>query len=349
MLPAEEQTRSIKCVVWDLDNTLWEGILLEDDPVSLRPGIAEVISTLDERGILQSVASRGDSERALQKLREFELQDYFLYPQVSWNSKASSIATIAKELNIGLEAFAFVDDDAFERGEVSFSYPEILCIDAGDLGRIAGMPEMTVGSINPDSRKRRLFYLRDVERKKAEETFNGPKEEFLATLGMVMRIGPAGEDDLARAEELTTRTHQLNSTGATYSREELAALRRSGSHKLLVASLQDKYGSYGTIGLALIECAERKWTIELLLMSCRVMSRGVGTLMLNHIMEQARNLKATLSAEFVPNDRNRLMYITYKFAGFKEIERRGNLVILDTDLKHIQSTPAYVKVSASGF
>lgn len=344
MVEQKDRKHSIKCVVWDLDNTLWDGILLEDDHVRLRPGIAEVIKLLDQRGILHSVASRNDPANAIEKLREFELHDYFLHSQIGWNSKVSSIATIATALNLGSDTFAFVDDDPFEREEVRFSHPEVLCIDASAWQRIAEMPEMKPDFITVDSSQRRSMYLMDIERKRAEETFTGPKEEFLATLGMAFTIGPARKSDLKRAEELTARTHQLNSTGSIYSFDELAQLCQSERHRLLIADLKDRFGSYGKIGLALIECEGQTWTIKLLLMSCRVISRGVGTSMLNHIMAEARNAEATLWAEFVPNDRNRMMYITYKFAGFKEVERRGNLVILETDLTRIPPTPEYVKV-----
>jgi FkbH-like protein len=338
------QKQSIKVVVWDLDNTIWQGVLLEDDVVKLRPGITEVIKTLDERGILQSVASRNDPEKALEQLRQFELLDWFLYPQISWNAKSSSITSIATALNISVDTLAFVDDDDFEREEVKFTHPDILCIDAVDFRQIPDLPEMNPASLTEDSRHRRLMYLANIEREREEKTFTGPKEQFLSTLEMVCSICPAEETDLARAEELTVRTHQLNSTGTTYSLQELAELRESKNHKLLIADLSDKYGKYGKIGLALIEHDGPKWTIKLLLMSCRVMSRGVGTMMLSYIMEQARSVKATLCAEFIPTDRNRMMYVTLKFAGFREIAKQGNVVILENDLKYIQPIPPYVTI-----
>ena len=336
--------QNVKCVVWDLDNTLWEGVLLEDDAVRLRPRAAEVVRTLSERGILHSVASRNDARQATEKLQEFGLDEYFLYPQINWNSKVSSVEAIAAALNIGLDAVAFVDDDPFERGEMSFSHPDVLCIDAADLPRLASMPELTPVFVTADARRRHLMYRGEMARKEAEAAFTGPQEEFLAGLGMVFEIGAAREDDLERAEELTMRTHQLNSTGVTYSFEELDRFRRSDRHQLLVAGLEDRYGSYGKIGLALVECDPAVWTIKLLLMSCRVMSRGVGTLMLGHIMRQASEAGARLRAEFLPNERNRVMYVTYKFGGFKEAGRRGDLLLLESDLSHIRPAPAYVQV-----
>lgn len=338
------QQNPVKCVVWDLDNTLWHGVLLEGDQVTLKDSVTQIIQTLDSRGILQSIASKNEYSKAMAKLEELGLHDYFLYPQIHWNSKVISLQTIAQFLNISLEAIAFVDDQLFELEEVQFSLPEVRCINAGQLEKILEWPEMNPRFITEDSKQRRLMYLSDMKRKQVEEEFTGPQEAFLATLKMHFTIAPAKEADLQRAEELTLRTHQLNTTGYTYSYEELNQFRQSNRHKLLIASLVDKYGSYGKIGLALVDCQENLWTIKLLLMSCRVMSRGVGTIMLNYIMKLAKEHQVRLCAEFVANDRNRMMYIAYKFAGFKEIETRGDLVILENDLQRQQAWPDYITV-----
>ncbi len=338
----QKDKKVIKCVVWDLDNTLWHGVLLEDEKVSLQENILNLTQTLDNRGILQSIASKNEPSTALAKLEEFGLKEYFLYPQINWNSKASSIKEIAKLVNIGLDAIAFIDDQLFELEEVKFSLPEVLCINANEIENILDMPVMNPRFITEDSRIRRLMYLSDIERQNAEKEFVGTSDEFLATLKMNFTISSAQEEDLQRAEELTLRTNQLNTTGYTYSYDELNYFRCSENHKLLIASLEDKYGSYGKIGLVLIECQPQSWTIKLLLMSCRVMSRGVGTIMLNHVMSLAKSNNVRLLAEFVSNDRNRMMYISYKFAGFKEVEKNGDLVIFENDLSHIQDVPEYL-------
>ncbi|MEH2290137.1 HAD-IIIC family phosphatase [Nostoc sp.] len=332
----------IKCVVWDLDNTLWHGVLLEDEKVSLRENILDVIQNLDSRGILQSIASKNDWATAIAKVEEFELEKYFLYPQINWSSKAASLKEIANLLNIGIDAIAFIDDQLFELEEVKFSLPEILSINADEINNVLDMPVMNPRFITEDSRIRRLMYLNDIERQNAENEFVGTSDEFLATLKMNLTISSAQEEDLQRAEELTLRTNQLNTTGYTYSYDELNHFRCSENHKLLIASLEDKYGSYGKIGLVMIECQPQSWTIKLLLMSCRVMSRGVGTIMLNHVMSLAKSNNVRLLAEFVSNERNRMMYISYKFAGFKEVEKNGDLVIFENDLSRIQDAPEYV-------
>lgn len=334
----------IKLVVWDLDETLWHGTLLEDGSVCLKDNVVEIIQTLDRRGILQSIASKNNYDQAMDQLRRFGIGEYFLYPQINWGSKAASLKTIASSINIGLDAVAFIDDQEFERDEVSFSLPEVSCIDPAELESLIERPDMNPRFITKDSRLRRLMYISDLERKRAEEAFVGPQEEFLATLKMDLRIRLAELEDLNRAEELTLRTNQLNTTGYAYSYEELNEFRQSDRHKLLIASLTDKYGAYGKIGLALIECAAAQWTIKLLLMSCRVMSKGVGTILINYILKLAKEAKVRLRAEFAHNGRNRMMYVFYKFANFHEVARHGDLIIFENDLSRIRDFPPYMTV-----
>ena len=150
--------KTIKCVVWDLDNTLWDGILLEDSDVFLKAGVAEIIKTLDQRGILHSIASRNDRVLAEQKLRQLGLYEYFLCLQINWNAKSSSLQEIARTLNLGLDAFAFIDDQSFECEEVAFTLPEVLCIEAQNIHTLLDMPEMMPRFITEDSHRRRLMY-----------------------------------------------------------------------------------------------------------------------------------------------------------------------------------------------
>ncbi len=334
--------RDIKCIAWDLDNTLWEGVLLEGQARRLRNGVPELIRTLDQRGILMSIASRGEPDLAMARLGEFGLEEYFLYPQISWAPKSALVRAIADSLNIGTDAIAFVDDDPFERDEVAAALPKVLCIDAAELDSLPDLPEMNPTFITEDSRRRRSMYRSDVKRQEVEAAL--PPAEFLATLGMVFTVGEAGEGDLARIEELTVRTNQLNSTGYTYSCEELDSFRRSSRHKILVAGLDDRYGSYGKIGVALVEMKATFWLIKLLLMSCRVMARGVGTVMLSHMLLLAAEEGKPVRAEFIRTARNRMMYLTFKLAGFREVDRRNGFVVLQHDLGSIDPHPDHVEV-----
>ncbi|WP_437786890.1 HAD-IIIC family phosphatase [Sorangium sp. So ce1097] len=343
-MSGQEDKKVVKCVVWDLDNTLWDGVLLEDPGVTLRRPVVEVIEALDERGILHSIASRNDPDAALAKLAELGIAECFLYPQINWGTKSASIQAIARSLNIGLDAIAFVDDQPFEMDEVRFSIQDILCIDAAHVDRILDMPEMNPRFVTEDSRMRRKMYLADIQRKAVEDAHQDTPEAFLASLDMRFTIARAKEEDLRRAEELTLRTNQLNTTGDTYSYDELERFRCSPEHELLIASLDDRYGTYGKIGLALVERGAEIWTIKLLLMSCRVMSRGVGTVLLSHILHRAKAAGVRLRAEFVSTPRNRMMYVTYKFAGFREVEKNGDRSLMENDLSQIQGFPPYMRI-----
>jgi FkbH-like protein len=339
-----KDTKRIKCVVWDLDNTLWNGVLLEDEEVSLRKGVTSVVHALDARGILQSIASKNDYNTAMDKLGELGLREYFLYPQIGWDAKSSYITNIAKALNISVSAIAFIDDQPFEREEVGTSLPQVACYDADDFRGLLDDPKFIPRFVTEDSRSRRRMYINDMERNMQEEAFTGPKEEFLATLDMKLTIFSASEKDLHRAEELTLRTNQLNATGYSYSYDELNFFIQSEKHRLLMAMLTDRFGSYGHIGLALVEQGNEIWTIKLLLMSCRVMSRGVGAIMLNHMITLARKEGVLLRAEFLPNGKNRMMEITYRFAGFENYKTINDLLILENRLKTPQAFPDYVEI-----
>jgi FkbH-like protein len=336
--------KAIKCVVWDLDDTLWHGILLEEE-VRPRSEVAEVMRALDERGILQSIASRNDHDLAMARLSALGLAGYFVCPQISWGPKSAAVKEIARLLNLGIDSIAFVDDQPFEREEVRFTHPEVLCLDgSSDLRSLLELPRMQPRFMTDEQKYRRVMYQQEFERKKAEETFEGTAREFLATLKMVLRIGPATEGDLERLEELTERTHQLNSTGYTYGLEELDRLRCSPQHVLLVAELSDRFGQYGKIGLALVDRSRDPWGLKLLIVSCRVMARGVGSILLQHVMQRAHDAGVVLQAEFRDTGRNRAMRVAYRFAGFQEVERRGELSLFEHRLDSIPPVPDYVKV-----
>ena len=332
----------VKCVVWDLDGTIWDGTLLEDAQVTVKDDVVDIIRRLDEIGILHSISSKNDHDLAMRRLEEAGIAEYFLYPQINWNPKSDSVRNIAKSINIGIDALAFVDDQEFELAEVAHACPEVLGVPVTQIAEAVGRPEFRPRFVTSESRQRRLMYQADATRDVAEQGFGGTSEEFLATLGMRMRISPAGPDDLPRAEELTVRTNQLNSTGRTFGFEDLDALRASPDHLLLVAALEDKFGSYGTIGLALLRTTGPVWRLRLLLMSCRVVSRGVGTVLLNHVMRLADAAGARLAAEFVHTGRNRMMYLTYKMAGFSEAGEDDGAVLLESPLDSIQPVPSYL-------
>ena len=336
----------IKCVVWDLDDTLWDGVLLEDETVTLKPGVHEIIVELDRRGILHSIASRNNHDDAMRKLAEFDLADYFLYPAIGWDAKSFSIKRIVESLNIGMDAVLFVDDQPFERDEVASQHPDIWCLDSTDYLTLTEHPRLLPKYITEDSARRRAMYHADLQRQRDEDNFAGPSQEFLRQLNMIFDISEAAEHDLLRAEELTYRTNQLNATGRRYTVEMLRAMLSRGTHRIIVCELTDRYGSYGKIGLAVLRVDDDAWDLELLLFSCRVMSKGVGTVFLTCLRKAAQEQGVRLLADFKETDRNRAMFITYAFAGFKEVDRDADdMILMENDLTEIPPTPDHLALN----
>jgi FkbH-like protein len=344
---AHRSSKPIKCVIWDLDDTLWQGTLAEGDDVVLKPGIREILATLDSRGILHSIASRNNHADVQRKLEELALDHYFLYPQIGWNPKSASIAKIQKDLNLGMDSLLFIDDQAFERDEVASACPSVNCMPAELYESVVYDPRLNPRVVTEDAHRRRLLYLEDIRRKQDEEDYQGPREDFLASLDMQFLISRAKTADLVRAEELTLRTNQLNSTGITYDRAELEAYMHSERHSLLICELTDKYGSYGKIGLALIEHTAEHDHIRLLLMSCRTVSRGLGSVLLYYLMKEAARKRKQLRADFLRTERNRQMLVTYQFANFRIVSRdESGAILFENDLSTIQDYPPYIEVRA---
>jgi FkbH-like protein len=250
---------------------------------------------------------------------------------------------IAAALNLSLSAFLFIDDQEFEREEVMFHHRSVEVLDAIEVSTLLSRPRMMPRFLTDESSRRRELYQVDLQRKTAATTSGMSERDFLETLGMVLELRLAGEVDLRRAEELTARTHQLNTTGYTYSYEELRTLLESRTHTLLVAQLDDRFGRYGTIGLLLIEDCDDRRTIKLFITSCRVMNRGVAGALLQYLLEATKHAGMRLCAEFVPTNRNRVMYVTYRFAGFRDVERPGQTVsLLEHPLDKPGSLPSYI-------
>lgn len=343
-------SKRIKCVIWDLDDTLWDGTLTEGGGERLRDGVYETLKLLDSRGILLSIASKNDYDAAMRALKKIdpELPKLFLCPQISWRAKSVSVAKIAESLNLKMCNMAFIDDSELQRDEVNFAHPDITVYDASFASKLADLPEMQVKFITEDSANRRNMYISDMKRDSAKNEFAGSDEAFMKTLGMKLQITAVDESSLRRAEELTVRTHQLNSTGYTYSYEELTSFINSPSHVFLIAGLTDKYGDSGKVGLLLMEDIGDAYLLKLLIVSCRVMTRGVGGTLLNHAIKLAAAAGKSLRAEYLETEYNRIMYVTYKLAGFEEIYESddGANVVLEYTKTDIPEYPPYIEVEA---
>ncbi|MFF2729759.1 HAD-IIIC family phosphatase [Streptomyces sp. NPDC058008] len=309
---------TVKCLVWDLDNTLWHGTLLEDEDVVLPDAVREVIVGLDARGILQSVCSRNSHDHAWARLQALGVADYFVVPEIGWGRKSDAVRRITEQLDFAPATIAFIDDQPAERAEVAHHLPDVRCYPAEDAVKLLGLPEFSPRSVTADSRKRRTMYQAGFRRTDERARYTGSHEDFLRSLEMVMRIGRATDDELSRVEELTLRTSQMNATGVHYPDEVLRGLLTHPGHEVLVTTLTDRFGPHGAVGVVLLEKHPRAWHLKLLATSCRVVAYGAGTIILNWLADQAARAGVHLLADFRATDRNRMMEIAYRFAGFDE-------------------------------
>lgn len=313
-------TKTVKCLVWDLDNTLWTGTLLEDGNVQMADAVREVIAALDARGILQSVASKNDHDLAWARLEELGIAEYFVLPHIGWGPKSDAIRDIADRLNFAHNTIAFIDDQPAERAEVAFHLPQVRCYAHDQLLTLPSLPEFSPRTATVDSRRRRQMYQAGFQRDADREAFTGPDEEFLRSLELELRIERADAAELSRVEELTLRTSQMNATGVHYSDAMLRELCADATHEVLVATLTDRFGPHGAIGVLLLHKHDACWHLKLLATSCRVVSFGVGTTILNWLADQAARAGNHLVADFRATERNRMMEIAYRFAGFADAD-----------------------------
>jgi FkbH-like protein len=267
-------TKKVKCVVWDLDNTLWDGVLVEDGPerIQLKPGIADVIQTLDQRGILHSIASKNNPEEALAVLKKFGLDHYFLCPQISWRPKSQGIKSIAQQLNIGMDSLLFLDDSEFELGEVKTVCPEVQTLNAAQYRTLPDRNDCQV-PVTAESQERRKLYQVEADRQSVAQSFSHDYMAFLRHCQIRLTVRPMTEENLERVHELTQRTNQMNFSGNRYDRDVLRNLLSSSDLDTFVLSCEDRFGSYGVIGFSIVDRREPRMTD--LMFSCRIQSKRV--------------------------------------------------------------------------
>lgn len=275
----------IKCIVWDLDNTMWDGILVESGVkhLTLKPGIREILRTLDERGILHSVASKNNADEAMEALRHFQIDDYFLCPQISWQPKSAAVAAIAKELNIGRDSLLFVDDSQFEREEVTAVYPEVRSLNAEDYAGITELP-VCQSPVTEEGRERRKMYRLEAKRQEIAQGFGDDYLEFLRHCRIQLLIDPLTKENLPRVHELTQRTNQMNFSGTRYDREVLGKILDTPSLHTYVLTCEDRFGSYGIIGFSIVDSREPRMTD--LMFSCRVQSKRIEHAFLTYLLRR---------------------------------------------------------------
>jgi FkbH-like protein len=326
--PTAPGTRLLKCVIWDLDNTLWDGVLIEDGPqkLRLRPGIIDVIAQLDQRGILNSIASKNNHDEATGVLRTFGISDYFLYPQLNWQPKSMSVARIAQLLDIGLESVALVDDQEFERDEVKAALPEVRVIDAMHGSTIANLPECHV-PVTQESRNRRRMYGEQADRKVAQDSYQGDYERFLRESCITVGITSLGPANLRRVYELAQRTNQLNFSGNRYHEAQLAEIMTSPHLETYVIDCCDRYGSYGIVGFAVIEPQEPR--LLDLMFSCRVQGKRVEHAVLLFLLKRfVDGGKKDFYANYCRTPRNAVAGRVFDDIGFEALQESEGILSL---------------------
>ena len=299
----------------------------------------DIIAELEKRGIVSSVASRNDPTSLDSLLSHPSLQGRFVAPQVSWEPKSMSVRRIADNLNIGLDAVAFVDDSPFERAEVQYMLPDVLVLSPGEIAEAMDTPAFNPAGSTQESAQRAQMYRQEDERRRAETAFKGDRAGFMAWCEMRLSIAPATEADLPRIHELTERTHQLNSTGRSYSLEQLRERMHDPRWLMPAARLTDRFGDYGLIGAALVDTKppwpSEVWLVELVMLSCRVEGRGIPAALLRWILGEAvdAGMKG-IKAVYQINQQNLPIRLLFRQMGFTKVAG-DSFVTVERDL----STP----------
>jgi FkbH-like protein len=288
----------VKCVVWDLDNTLWRGTLIEDglENLTVNEAAVHAIKALDQRGILHSIASKNNPEDAFAALDRFGLRDYFLAPQIGWGPKSAGVSEIARRLNIHENTFLFIDDQQFERAEVLSGHPDVRVVEQTRIGDLLNLPELDT-PVTEEGRNRRAMYKVEDTRERAFQGTGTSFLDFLRSCSMELTISEVGAANTDRVFELSQRTNQLNYTGKASSRKDIEDLLSNSvfGKAGLVLSCSDKFGDYGVIGFVIVDM--RHFHVENFFMSCRVQHKKVDhaffAWLLERAMAQGRNRVST--------------------------------------------------------
>jgi FkbH-like protein len=328
--------RKVKCVAWDLDNTLWQGILVEEEGAAklrLRSEAVELIKQLDARGIIQTVVSKNNHDDALAAIASFGLSDYFLYPAINWGQKSANLQQVADRLNINIDTFALIDDSPFERQEVVTALPMVRIYSEQALESLLDRPEFDV-PVTSASRQRRLSYLTEVHRETAREVFAGDYLDFLRSCAIKLRIfRPSTAAEILRCLELIERTNQLNLSGRRYDPEAFDRLLRAPGHLCLALECEDRFGSYGIVGFAsVVEDGEQPKLVDFV-MSCRVAQKRVEHCVIGWLARRASERgHGKLLADLQPTSRNKPLLKVFDDMHFATEAEEAGRVLLALDL-----------------
>ena len=266
--------QKVKVVAWDLDNTLWDGTLVEDEDVRVRNSVVECIKQLDSKGILNTIVSKNDHDKAWKKVEDFGIAEYFLAPAINWGQKSENLKGIAKYLNLGIDAFAFVDDNVREREEVKMALPMVRVYSDEEVSSLLNLPEFDV-PVTEASKTRRLSYQQEVSRKQFEAQFTDNYDEYLRSLEMLLTVELINESNTDRCFELLSRSNQLNLSTNRYTQGEYIKLINDPDNLCYSFRCRDKFGDYGIVAFLSLHLDGNMAVIKDFVISCRVEKKKV--------------------------------------------------------------------------
>jgi FkbH-like protein len=340
-----------KCVVVDLDNTLWGGIVGEDGFERLllgEEGIGRAyvefqleLLNLYRKGVLLAICSKNNSDDALAVIRHHTAmrlrEEHFAAVRINWEDKASNLRSLAEELNIGLDSLVFLDDNPAEREWVRQATPEVFVPDwPEDPGEYrTALLELSVRhfyklAITAEDRQRGAVYQAQAERRKLATSATS-LEEFYRSLQMRLRIGTADSFTIPRISQLTQKTNQFNLTTRRYTEAAVRALSHDPKYSIWWLDLTDRFGPSGIVGVLIMkqESADT-WIIDTFLLSCRVMGRTVEDAFLAAV---GRELGAVrLIGEYLPTEKNGPVRGLYPRLGFRLLRQNSDGQLWELDL-----------------
>jgi FkbH-like protein len=343
--------RSRKCVVLDLDNTLWGGVVGEDGLEGLRLGEDGIgrayvefqleLLNLYRKGVLLAICSKNNPEDALGVIRRHPAmrlrEEHFAAIRINWEDKAANLRAIAEELNIGLDSFMFLDDSPVERAWIRQSAAEVLVPDwpVDPAEYKTALLELSSQhfcklAITAEDHQRGAVYQGQAERRKLEASMSS-LEEFYRTLQMRARIGVADAFTIPRIAQLTQKTNQFNLTTRRYTQAEIAAINKDADCAVWWLDLSDHFGPHGIVGVLILRRrSPDTWLIDTFLLSCRVIGRTVENAFLAVV---ARELGAAkLIGEFRPTAKNLPVRDFYPQLGFRSLQQEENGEFWELDL-----------------
>lgn len=286
-----KREKKIKLLVMDLDNTVWDGIVIENPDaeklLDLLPEVKTTLEGLDRRGILLSVAGKGNEVDSRKLLEKHGLWDLMLYPQINWEPKSMNIRRIVESLNIGMDTVAFIDDSEFELAEVKTNLPEVRVYRASDFPFLLEREEFDV-PVTDESSKRRMLYKAEIKRQSEFTISNLSYDEFLAACKMEMTLLTLDSANKERVYELVQRTNQLNFSGRHYSRSQLDDILQKKEFIPVVISCSDRFGDYGIVGFAFLRCRNNMLEIVDMMFSCRIQGKKVEHSFLAYLLKLCR-------------------------------------------------------------